>query len=304
MRRFHPDVNDTKMERAADIQRLREKRNKKQKLAGPNSADEDSKARALDDAQWEYWRDKPFEMDDDELLQAVTESRVLAMDVVRMIKDYSTVLGPKVGTCVCALCNDFCTESEGMFWSDARERLSVHYKVGCTGDEWNALSTLEKRFRHIVNVSEGTEDDPERYFISERGLQNEVDGKWTWWTDDNACHRDISTARLFVCKACDKPKTGHKRWLINSDPGRIPEYLKKIPLNMSEQIVMNKYIIFNNTVMLDVVKENHLSGHVISIPISQHDKHSREAQLPRLEYSDHMKAPWWANTRKWLTDIA
>ena len=133
------------------------------------------------------------------------------------------------------------------------------------------------------------EDNPERYFINEHGLQNKVAGKLTWWTDENVTHHDISTARVFVCKACDKPNTGHKRWLINSDPGRIPEDLKKIPLNMSEQIVLNKYVIFNNTVMLDVVKKNHLSGHVISIPITKRSKQSQEAHLPRLEYSDHIK---------------
>ena len=41
--------------------------------------------------------------------------------------------------------------------------------------------------------------------------------------------------------------------------------------------------------MLDVVKKNHLSGHVISIPICQHNNQSQEVQLPRLEYSDHIK---------------
>ena len=105
-----------------------------------------SKAHILADAQQDYWRDKPFEMDDDELIKAVKKSRVQATDVVRMINDYNALIGPNVGTCVCALCNDFGTERDGVFWNNARERLGVHYNVGCSNDAWSALSVLEKRF--------------------------------------------------------------------------------------------------------------------------------------------------------------
>ena len=73
-------------------------------------------------------------MDDDELIKAVKKSRVQATDVVRMINDYNALIGPNVGTCVCALCNDFCTERDGLFWNNARERLGVHYNVGCSND--------------------------------------------------------------------------------------------------------------------------------------------------------------------------
>ena len=59
---------------------------------------------------------------------------------------------------------------------------------------------------------------------------------------------------MFVCHACDKPGTGHKRWLMNSDPGRIPSELKAMEPNMAEQIVLNESVIFNNTIVLNVVK--------------------------------------------------
>ena len=264
---------EVKVQMASDKERQRKRR----KSTGDKKKNK-TKGCILEDAQWDYWRDKPFEMNEEELTKAVEKSKLLAEDVVRMIKDYNMVLGPKVRTCVCALCNDFCTQDKGRFWENAKERLGDHYRVGCSDVRWGALSALERRFRHIVNVGGGTCSDAERYFIGERGMQNRVDGKWEWWTDDDTGHRDFKTARVFVCHACNTPKTGRKRWLMNSDPAKISEDLKKIPLNMSEKLVLNEYVIFNNTVILDIVKENHLSGHVISIPIHKRDERSRETR--------------------------
>ena len=205
-----------KVQMASDKERQRKRR----KCTGDKKKNK-TKGCILEDAQWDYWRDKPFEMNEEELTKAVEKSKLLAEDVVRMIKEYNMVLGPDVGTCVCALCNDFCTQDKGRFWENAKERLGDHYRVGCSDVRWGALSALERRFRHIVNVGGGTGSDAEMYFIGERGMQNRVDGKWEWWTDDDTGHRDFKTARVFVCEACDRPKTGHKRWLMNSDPAKI-----------------------------------------------------------------------------------
>lgn len=48
-------------------------------------------------------------------------------------------------------------------------------------------------------------------------------------------------------------------------------------------------VIFNKTVLLNVVKKNHLSGHVVSIPISERKNQATNVKLPRKEYSDHIK---------------
>ena len=123
-------------------------------------------------------------------------------------------MGPNVGTCVCAMCNDFGIETEGEFKDNAQEYLN---KVHCDEDRWENMSSLEKRFRHIFDVNQWKKDtDPERYFISEHGLQNEVNKecggkikKWVWWKNKKPEDRDFSTARVFVCDACSTPKTGH-----------------------------------------------------------------------------------------------
>ena len=129
---------------------------------------------------------------------------------------YNSAMGPGVETCVCALCNDFGIKAEGTFHSDGKGRLQKTYKVVCTDERWKGFSSLEQRFRHVVDVSKGTVGrKPERYFISERGLQNKVAGnpdeedKWRWWTEDDTESRDFESARIFVCHACDTPKTSH-----------------------------------------------------------------------------------------------
>ena len=298
LRRVHPDKDITTA--------ARKQHNKRQKalrleaLSHDSVDEKDKRIRALGIARRAYWRDKPFEMDDDELMKEVKRSEVKAEDIARMVREYNEQLGPGVGTCVCALCNDFCTENEGEFAGytekpekfEAKYLLEKIYKVGCTTDQWNKLSSLEQRFRHIVDVNEGKgkAKEPDRYFISAHGLQSRdvKSKKWTWWTDGATSDYDLSTARFFVCHACDKPRSGHKRWLVNSDPGRIPEDLKKIPLNMAEKIVLNEAVIFNNTVLLDVVKKNHLSGHVISIEVNRRDNQPAPL-LPRKEYSEYIQ---------------
>ena len=132
---------------------------------------------------------------------------------------------------MCALCNDFGIEAEGAFHTDGKGRLQHTYKVVCTKERWDGFSSLEQRFRHVVDVNKRKkEKDPERYFISERGLQNKVAGKpdkedkWIWWTENDTELRDFENARIFVCHACNTPKTGHKRWLMNSDPGKITSH--------------------------------------------------------------------------------
>lgn len=175
-------------------------------------------------------------MTDDELEEAVEKSCVEAKDIVDIMKDYSIysieistntsifckhiliawilynlVMGPSVETCVCALCNDFGIKPEGKFYDNARQHLRTTYKVGCTKERWNAFSTLEKRFRHVVDINQGTSSDPERYFISERGIKSQI-GKskeWEWWTDDAKKPKDFSKTKIFVCHACNTPATGH-----------------------------------------------------------------------------------------------
>ena len=235
-----------------------------------------------------------------ELHEEIKRNKVTPDDVVRLLGDYDEALGPGVGTSVCALCNDFCREKMGA-WQGydegddhfeerfyARELL-LEYKVDCSDKKWNELTTLERRFRHIVDVNEGVkENDVERYFISAHGLQSKLNGKWIWWTDAEETRRGLSRARFFVCKDCAKSSTGSKRWLVNSDPGRIPDHLKKVPLNIAEAIVLNEHVIFNKVVMLNVVKKRHLSGHVISIEINRRDNQTA-ASLPRREYSNYIK---------------
>ena len=104
-------------------------------------------------------------------------------------------------------------KTEGTFHPDGKGRLQKKYKVVCTKERWDGFSSLEQRFRHVVDVNKRKkEKDPERYFISERGLQNKVAGKpdeedkWRWWTEDDTEPRDFENARIFVCYACDTPQ--------------------------------------------------------------------------------------------------
>ena len=267
----------------------------------------EARAHALRVARRAYWCDKPYKMTDMELLEKVEESEVKPEDIVRLVGDYNEVFGPNVETCVCALCNDYGTINEGVFSDDpkfgkrpAKDLLCNKYEVNCTEKDWNALSSLEKRFRHIVDVNEGTGAAPERYFISAHGLQKHLGkDKWAWWTDSQPTvgkpnRLDLSTARFFVCDACARPRTGCKRWLKNSDPGRMPKTLRDSPLNIAEQIVLNEAVIFNKTILLNA-KENHLSGHVISIE-SPRDA-EREVQLPRLKYAEHIQLAFFGEAR-------
>jgi hypothetical protein len=280
------------------------------------------KSRKLTDALWNYWRDKPRHMSDVELMEQVIKSKLTPEDIARMVRDYNKVLGPDVGTCVCVLCNDFATENEGTFKPNAKDVLD-DYKVGCTKDEYEALTSLGKRFRHIVNFDNGngTGKDPVRYFISALGLQEPlktekgkvVPDKWIWHdpTDARVLEKGclpaayLSTARVFVCDECVKTGSGPKRRLKSSDPGRMPQWLKDNPLNMAEEIVMNEVVIFNTIALLDVVKKNHLSGHVIAIDTRLRNDKPCKVQLPRMEYSDHIKLAFFGKdgTKKIAFDL-
>ena len=105
----------------------------------------------LEAARRDYWRDKPFRMGDIELMEEILKSEVKAEDVVRMIEDYNKVLGPKVDTCVCVLCNDFSTEDEGTFENGAKNILTERYDVGCTKKEWDVWIQDEKVYRVTTN---------------------------------------------------------------------------------------------------------------------------------------------------------
>ena len=75
-----------------------------------------------------------------------------------------------------------------------------------TQDEYDALSTLKRRFLHIVKVPADRIPAANAYYhICERGLKNKVDGEWKWWHEkwNDERLKDIHTARMFVCHDCD-----------------------------------------------------------------------------------------------------
>ena len=115
----------------------------------------------------------------------------------RILDAYLDVMGPDVGTCSCVKCGQFCTEPEGTYKLGPTELDDFRM----THDEYDALSSLERRFLHIVKVYTATAHA--YYHVCERGLQNEINGEWKWWHEIADELNDINAARIFVCHECE-----------------------------------------------------------------------------------------------------
>ena len=207
----------------------RKAKSEEQKKQKPKHTVRKSKEQAVKDAIQQWWCDKPYyiskdstikdELSDEERMirQRMTREEKIRANVTDMCDDqklraermnkilggYNSVMGPNVGTCSCVRCGVFCTDTEGKYQTTVEANLD---QFRMAQDEYDALSSLERRFLHIVTVPADRIPAANAYYhICDRGLQNKVNGKWKWWHEmenDDRC-KDIETARVFVCAECN-----------------------------------------------------------------------------------------------------
>ena len=62
-----------------------------------------------------YYSDKPWFMDDNEIVEELKKHELHARDVIRATKRFRAKFGMDTRACVCALCNDYTIEAEGSY---------------------------------------------------------------------------------------------------------------------------------------------------------------------------------------------
>ncbi len=302
-------------ERRANIQREHEHKKlesiKKRRQSRSEADRAELQRRKVAEALNCYYSDKPWFMDDEDIVEELKKHEVHARDVVRATKRFRAKFGADTRACVCALCNDYTVESEGSYKYKVLDELNKLDLV-CDEETWESFTQVEKTFRHVEDLKKETDDGPQRYYISTFGLQNRIDdmseecdvsddddsvlceddneGEWRWWTDKNEKIHNIATARMFICCECSGSRE-KARFLKNSDPGRMPLKLQQTPLRPVERIILNKYVVYHHEMVLSQPKTEHVSGHVMAIPTFRSFEQPEPSVQPntlRKEYAEYI----------------
>ena len=180
------EINERDRNRKAQSRKDKAKQLKLQEK-DPEVSEWTRKVDAVKEALRQWWCDKPYHLTStDEVNKMCAKNEVTPERQTRIIDAFLDVMGPDVGTCSCVKCGQFCSEPEGTYKLGPTELDDFRM----TQDEYDALSSLERRFLHIVKVYTATAHA--YYHVCERGLQNEINE-----IDDEL--KDINAARIFVC---------------------------------------------------------------------------------------------------------